>query len=124
MTPLRTDERGSVTIVLVALLGMVMVIGMGLADVVVAVAAATRAQDAADTAALAAAQEIAMPTGRSPAEMAAEYAARNASSLISCHCDPATFEAVVTVRVPVGGLLLFPDDRFVDARARAVVDLP
>jgi secretion/DNA translocation related TadE-like protein len=122
--PRPAEERGSVTIVLVALLGMVMVIGMGLADVVAALGAAARAQDAADTAALAAAQEMAMPTGRSPADMAAEYAERNASSIISCDCDPTTFEAVVTVRVPVGGLLLFPDDRFVDASARAVVDLP
>jgi hypothetical protein len=30
----------------------------------------------------------------------------------------------VTVRVAVGGLLLFPDDRFAGASARAVVDLP
>lgn len=124
MIPRRTHERGSVTIVLVAVLGMVMVIGMGLADVVAAVAAASRAQDAADAAALAGAQEMAMPTGRSPEEVAAEYAARNASSIVSCACDPTTYQAVVTVRVPVGGLLLFPDDRFVDASARAVVDLP
>jgi hypothetical protein len=35
-----------------------------------------------------------------------------------------SFEAVVTVRMPVGTLLLFGDDRLVEAVARAVVDLP
>jgi hypothetical protein len=109
---------------MVALLGIVMVAGMGMADVAAAVAAAARAQDVADAAALAAAQEMAMPTGRSPADVAAEYAARNGSSVVSCGCDPETFEAVVTVRVPVGRLLLFPDDRVADASARAVVNVP
>jgi secretion/DNA translocation related TadE-like protein len=117
-------ERGSVSVVLVALLGIVMLIGMGLADVAAAVAAAARAQDVADTAALAAAQEMAMPSGRTPADIAAEYAVRNGSSILACRCDPGTFEATVTVRVAVGGLLLFPDDRFAAASARAVVDLP
>lgn len=118
------DQRGSVTIVLVALLGVLLVFAMGLADLGSTVLAATRAQDAADAAALAAAQEIAMPAGRAPSEVASEYAVRNGSSLVTCDCDPASFEAVVTVRVAVGRLLLFEDDRAVDASARAVVAAP
>jgi hypothetical protein len=43
---------------------------------------------------------------------------------VSCACSHETFEAVVTVRAAVGPLLLFTDDRVVEARARAVVDLP
>jgi secretion/DNA translocation related TadE-like protein len=117
-------ERGSVTVVVVALLGVVTVAGMGVADAAAAVAAAARAQDAADAAALAAAQEMAVPMGRPPGEVAAEYAARNGSSIVSCKCDPATLEAVVTARVSVGRLLLFRDDRVVDASARAVVNVP
>jgi secretion/DNA translocation related TadE-like protein len=115
------DDRGSISLVLVALLAALLLLGMGLADVGSAIAAATRAQDAADAAALAAAQEIAMPTGRSPTELAIEYAARNGSSLVSCVCDPASFEAVVFVRFPVGRLLLFADDRGAVASARAIV---
>jgi secretion/DNA translocation related TadE-like protein len=124
MGEMTRDERGSVTIVLVALLGIVLLVAMGLADVTSTIAAATRAQDAADATALGAAQEMAMPSGRSPTEVATEYAVRNGSSLVACICDPASFEAVVTVRVPVGRLLLFDDARTVEASARAVVALP
>lgn len=120
----RGGERGSVSIVLVALLGVLVLLAMGLADIGSALAAASRAQDAADAAALAAAQEIAMPSGRSPTDLAAEYASRNGSSIVTCACDPATFQAVVTVVVPVGRLLLFADDRTARASARAVVALP
>jgi len=118
------DERGSVSIVLVALLGAVLVSAMGTADVGTALSAAARAHDAADAAALAVATEMAMPTGRAPEDVAAEYAARNRATIASCSCDPSRFEAVVSVRVFVGRLLLFPDDLSVEATARAVVVLP
>jgi secretion/DNA translocation related TadE-like protein len=118
------DQRGSVTIVLVAMLGVVVLLAMGLADVGAVLGAAARAQDAADAAALAAAQEIAMPSGRSPTDVAAEYAARNGTEVTACACDPASFEATVTVRAAVGRLLLFDDGRGVEASARAVVALP
>ncbi len=117
-------ERGSVSIVTVAILGLVLVVALGVADVTAVALAAARAQDAADAAALAAAQEIALPAGRTPQDVAGEYAARNGAALVACTCDPASFEASVTVRVPVGRLLLFLDDRTVDASARAVVDHP
>jgi hypothetical protein len=85
---------------------------------------AANAQTAADAAALAAVQELAMPSGLVPGEIAAEYAERNGASMVSCECPEESFEAVVTVRVPVGTLLLFDDDRVVEVVARAVVDLP
>jgi secretion/DNA translocation related TadE-like protein len=118
------EQRGSVSLIVVALLVVVLIAAMAAADVSTALVAATRAQDAADAAALAAAQEMAVPSGRRPGDVAAEYALRNASSLTACACDPATFEAVVTVRTQVGRLLLFADDRTVRASARAIVRLP
>jgi len=117
-------DRGSVSIVLVALLGVVVLTATGVADAASALHASERAQDAADAAALAAAQEIAMPEGRTPDDVAAEYAARNGGTLLTCACDPATFEVVVTVRAAVGRLWLFADDLTADASARAVVAVP
>ena len=116
------SESGSVTIVTVTLLALVLVVALGVADLTAVMLASSRAQDAADAAALAAAVEIAIPSGRTPSDVAGEYAARNGASLLECACDPATFAAQVRVRVVVGPLLLFADDRAADASARAVVD--
>ena len=86
--------------------------------------ARSKARTAADAAALAAADELALPTGTDPAMLAAEYAARNGATLTACICDVGTFEADVAVTVRVDGLLLFQGARDTVARARAVVDLP
>jgi Flp pilus assembly protein TadG len=115
-------QDGSVSVVLAALLGMILVTIMGTADAATVLLAASRAQDAADAAALAVAQELAMPSGRDPHDVAIEYAARNGASIVTCACDSGSLEATVTVRTAVGTLLLFPDDRVADASARAVVD--
>jgi hypothetical protein len=56
--------------------------------------------------------------------VAIEYATRNGATVVACECARETFEAVVTVRAPVGPLLLFADDRAVEASARGLVDLP
>ncbi|MGH2672775.1 MAG: Rv3654c family TadE-like protein [Actinomycetota bacterium] len=117
-------ERGSVSVLVAAIIAVVVVLALGTADVARVLAVAASAQTAADVSALAAVQELAMPSGRVPAEVAAEYAERNGASLVSCECPAESFEAVVTVRMPVGALLLFDDDRLVEAVARAVVDLP
>jgi Flp pilus assembly protein TadG len=117
-------ERGSVSIVVAAILAAVVVLSLGAADVARVLTAAATAQTAADAAALAAVQELAVPSGLEPEDLAREYAARNEAVLVSCACAKETFEAVVTVRAAVGPLLLFADDRAVQARARAVVDLP
>ena len=118
------SERGSVSVLVAAIVGVVVVLALGTADVARVLATAASAQTAADASALAAVQELAMPSGLVPAEVASEYAERNGASLVSCECPVESFEAVVTVRIPVGTLLLFGDDRLVEAVARAVVDLP
>ena len=115
-------ERGSVSVVAIAIVAITMVIGLGAADLAKVLVAATRAQSAADAAALAAAQELALPAGLQPAEAAAEYAGRNGAELLECRCDPGTLEATVLVRVAVGDLLLVGGERSVDARAAAVVE--
>ncbi len=119
------SERGSVSILVVAALAALLVISMGAADVVRVLATAARAQTAADAAALAAAQTMAIPgPDEEPAELARTYAAHNAGALQSCECEPESFEAIVTVSMPVGPLFLVADDRAVTATARAIVDLP
>lgn len=117
-------ERGSVSVLVAAIIAIVVVLALGTADVARVLAVAASAQTAADVSALAAVQELAMPSGRVPAEVAGEYAERNGASLVSCECPVESFEAVVTVRMPIGRLLLFGGDRLVEAAARAVVDLP
>jgi DNA topoisomerase-1 len=118
-------ERGSVSIIVVALMAVALVLAMGAADLARVLTGAARAQTAADSAALAAAQELAVgSSGSAPGDLAAEYAGRNGAVLTACSCDAGSTEAVVTVTVQVGALLLAPDDRVVTARARAVVDVP
>jgi secretion/DNA translocation related TadE-like protein len=118
------DDRGSITLVSAAAIALAFVVALGSADLGRVLVARSRARTAADAAALAAAQELALPTGRLPAEVAADYAARNGAALTACACEPATFEAVVQVAVEVDGLLLLPGARTVAARARAIVAVP
>jgi Flp pilus assembly protein TadG len=113
-----------VSILVAALLGVLLVLALGVADVAKVLRVAADAQTAADLAALSVAQEQALPGGIDPAELAREYAERNGAAIVSCDCSADAFEAVVTVRVAVGSLALLPDDRAVEATARAVVDLP
>jgi hypothetical protein len=106
------------------MLAAMIVLALGGADLARVLVVAADAQTAADGAALAAVQELAIPSELEPAEVAREYAERNGALLVECDCERETFEAVVRVRVPVGALLFFADDRVVEATARAVVDLP
>ena len=86
---------------------------------------ASTAQTAADAAALAAAQALAIEEeGPTPRDLASEYAARNGAALEACECEPGTFVATVSVGMAVGDLFLVGGDRTVLARARAEVDLP
>jgi secretion/DNA translocation related TadE-like protein len=117
-------QSGSITVVAASVMAVVVVATMGVADVGKALRARTHARAAADAAALAAAQELAVATGRAPVEWAAEYAERNGATLTACTCAAGSTDAVVSVTVPVGHLLLFPGDRTASASARAVVDLP
>lgn len=118
------SERGSVSLVVAAAVAMALVVTMGAADVGRALIARSRAEATADLAALAAVQELAFPSGRDPALLAADYAVRNGARLVSCSCADGSSEAVVRVAVPVGGFLLPLADRDVIAIARAIVDLP
>jgi secretion/DNA translocation related TadE-like protein len=118
------SERGSVSVVAVAVMALTVVLAMGATDVARALIAQARAQTAADAAALAAAQELAFPTGLEPSEVAARYASLNDGELLACSCEPGSTEALVEVRVPVGDLFLSRDGRWVHGRARAVVDMP
>ena len=115
-------ERGSVSVVAAAVVALVMVLSLGAADLARAISAVARAQTAADAAALAAAQELAIPSGLDPTKAAFDYAVRNGAALVACDCPRGALEATVRVSVDVGPMLLLADDRAVAATARAVVE--
>jgi secretion/DNA translocation related TadE-like protein len=117
-------DHGSVSIVVAALIVVLVALALAAADVARVLTAAADAQTAADAAALAVAQELFLPSELEPVDVARDYAERNGAFLEGCECDRDTLEAVVTVRLPIGPLLMFADDRAVRASARAVVDLP
>lgn len=118
------DDRGSVSVVVTATVAAVVLFGLGLRDLAVVVLAGSTAANAADAAALAAVQAMAMPPFDDPSAIATEYAGRNGAVLLGCRCEPSTYEADVTVGVEVGGLWLVPDGLLVRRSARAIVDLP
>jgi secretion/DNA translocation related TadE-like protein len=117
-------ERGSVSVVVAAAVGMSLIVTMGAADVGRALVARSRAEAVADLAALAAAQELALPSGTDPGELAEDFAIRNGARLVSCSCAEGTSQAIVRVAVRVRGFLLPLPDRDVIGVARAVVDVP
>lgn len=118
------SETGSVSLVVAAVVGMALVVVMGAADVGRALIARSRAEAVADLSALAAAQQLALPSGAEPETLAGEYAIQNGARLVSCSCAEGSTEAVVRVAVRAGPFLLPLPDREVLASARAVVDLP
>ena len=119
------SERGSISLLVAGVVTALVVLSMGAADVARVLQAASTAQTAADAAALAAAQALAIDEeGPTPGDLASEYAVRNGAALEACECEPGTFVATVSVLVPVGDLFLVSGDRTVRARARAEVDLP
>jgi secretion/DNA translocation related TadE-like protein len=119
----RTNERGSVTIVAAGAIVITLVCTIGVADVSRVLIERSRAEMAADAAALAAAQDLALSDG-DPVVDAASFADHNGAQLVSCSCAQGSFEAVVTVSRSFGGLLLVPGTHTVQASARAVVELP
>jgi secretion/DNA translocation related TadE-like protein len=119
------SERGSISLLVAGVVAALVVLSMGAADVARVLQAASTAQTAADAAALAAAQALAIDEeGPTPGDLASEYAVRNGAALEACGCEPGTFVATVSVLMPVGDLFLVGGDRTVRARARAEVDLP
>jgi secretion/DNA translocation related TadE-like protein len=119
----RRGEHGSITILTVGALVMTLICTMGVADVGRVLIERSRAELAADAAALAAAQDLALADGE-PAADAAAFASRNGSVLVSCSCAAGSLDAVVEVDRPFAGLLLVPGTLHVHAAARAVVDMP
>ena len=86
--------------------------------------AGPRAWAASDAAALAAAQELALPGVRTPVELADEYAVHNGATLVWCDCASGTLAAEVEVEVAIGPMFLAADGLTARARARAVIDMP
>jgi secretion/DNA translocation related TadE-like protein len=115
-------QQGSVTIVTAGAIVITLVCTMGVADVGRVLIERSRAEMAADAAALAAAQDLALAAG-DPAADAAAFADRNGAQLVSCSCEPGSLDAVVTVTRSFDGLLLVPGRLDIQAAARAVVDL-
>ena len=105
----------------VAALGFTAILASLTADLARVASARTRAQTAADAAALAAAQELIAPSLASPREVADEYAERHGAIVTRCECDPASDETVVVVELPVSLPFLGRESR-VRAIARAVVE--
>jgi secretion/DNA translocation related TadE-like protein len=103
---------------------VIAVLAMASADLARVLRARSEAQTAADAAALAAAQELALPSESDPRQPAEDVAALNGATLLSCECSPGSFEAEVEVQVPVGAMLLLRGVDSITARARAVVDVP
>ena len=72
------SERGSVSLLVAGVVAALLVLSMGAADVARVLHAASKAQTAADAAALAAAQALAIEEeGPTPRDLASEYAARS-----------------------------------------------
>src|SRR4029077_13907572 len=76
-----SGQRGSVSVLLAAGILVVLVLVLGVSDGGRVLVARSKARTAADAAALAAADELALPTGADPAALAAEYATRNGAHL-------------------------------------------
>jgi len=104
-------ERGSVSILALAAVGLALVLCVGIARVGGAAALQARADTAADATALASADALALGRGHREAVRAARQAAADdRAALVSCSCAGTTAEVVVRIGRARG-------------RARAVVDL-
>ena len=94
-------ERGGVTVLVVAMAGVLMFVMVGLAAAGGLVTAQRRAQSAADLAALAAASALADVSGPTDACAAADrVAGRNAAVLDACAPDGRAFRVTVSVAGP------------------------
>jgi secretion/DNA translocation related TadE-like protein len=113
-----SGERGSIAVVLIAVVALAAVLALGAARLGGALVARARADAAADAAALAAADMLALGRGPDVAETAAaDTAADNGSRLVRCACRG--HYATVDVEVPVPGLAGFAGP----ARGRAKAEV-
>lgn len=105
-------DRGSAAVLLLAVVGLVLVLALGVADAGIAFSARLQAAAAADAAALAAAPVTFRPFGAagSPAAEARRLAGANGAVLTKCLCPvdrswrPRVVEVVVERRVQLFGL--------------------
>ncbi len=109
----RLDETGAATVMVVAFLGLLLVIGAGTGAVAGVFVAHRRAESAADLAALAAARQLVR--GGDPCPAAARIAGENGAKLEACHRDGTT----VVVEVVVPGPTWLGSTPVVVGRARA-----
>lgn len=108
-----TDERGAATLLVLALSGLLMFIGLALAGVAAIVLTQRSAQAAADLAALAGAS--AAVAGEDACAAAEDIAAANGAALAGCELTG----TVVTIAVRVDGPRLVARRYDVTAQARA-----
>lgn len=87
------SQRGSATVLAVAVIGVVLGVGVTLASVLVVVSVRVETETAADAAALAAVS--AAIEGRAPGPAAASVAAANGARLLRCRCPRFTGESFV-----------------------------
>jgi len=92
---LRRDERGAGTVLAVALLGAIVAAGAAALFAVAVLAAQQRVQNAADAAALAAADTLSGRSGGYPCPNAERAATLNEASVTECSAD--SLVAAVTV---------------------------
>ena len=113
-------ERGSVSIVVAVALGMAAISAALIGDLGAVAAGAAETQAAADAAALAAAQELVLPSQETPGEVAARYAALHDARLVRCRCPPGGEDVVVIVERSVP-LPFLGGSRTIRRAARATV---
>jgi len=120
-------ERGGVSIVMLAVLVVGLLLAMGATRLGGALIGRARADTAADAAALAAADRLALGDGPDAARAAADAtASSNHARLVSCACGGTVAAVVVEVDVPVWGALVGPARGRAKAEVRpeCVVDVP
>ncbi len=112
-------ERGSVSVVMIAVLVVGLVLATAAGRLGGAMIAKGRAETAADAAALAAADSLALGRGSTAAVAAAhETAAHNDATLVRCACAGSVADVVVEVHVSALGPIAGP----ARAHSRAEVD--
>ncbi|CAN5880511.1 hypothetical protein BH23ACT5_BH23ACT5_05510 [soil metagenome] len=114
------SQRGSATLLTVALLSTLVMVAAGMAGVSRLVVAHVQATVAADAAALAAAPLTFL--GGHPAREAATHAAVNGATLVSCRCSADPRPVIRTVTVEVVSHIELPVFGRIPVRARAAAE--
>jgi secretion/DNA translocation related TadE-like protein len=121
---MNTKQGGAVGVTMLAVVVIGAVVALGAARLGAAMIGRARAETAADAAALAAADSLALGEGAGDARDAAERAARaNDAALVECECDGAEATVVVEVDVPVIGRIARARSR-AEIRPECLLDLP